>query len=443
MSGTSIIRVTARGFIDRTFGKSGVANIPLESTDTMSVLSDGRIAVAGTIGTTPYQDDSDPEISTTHDGIAMLTANGQLDSTFGHKGINPTDDYVFVYGSVDSEEEQIEDRQLIPMSNGRFLYLRSDHNSGNTYQNFEGEGFMFDQTSVVADVYRRDGSIDPTFQFDRTNVLSGSGHERPGTLIAGATAVGHDATLLFLETDDAGYEAFDQNDHLFMLTLAADGTVTRKSIREHFGTNVALRQADGAVLVYDYSAGGLVRYRSGGTKDNSFVADTSLISHHAAPVAVTNTDDGQVLALYRRTVDLGFPSYGTASTSFLAKLQSSDAPAGVFGGSNIHSGRTGYRFTITWSDDGNVDASSLGSSDVLVVAPDGSELRARILSIDPTIDSGVIEATYRAIGPGGSWDAADNGTYFIRVRSNHVFDTEGHAARGRVVGRFNVSIPRP
>ena len=154
-------------------------------------------------------------------------------------------------------------------------------------------------------------------------------------------------------------------------------------------------------------------------------------------VSLTNADDGEVLALYQREFD--GPS-GRTTSSFLAKIQTSDAPAGVFSGTSIRTERTSYTFKITWADDGMVDASSLGSSDVLVVAPDGSELRARRLSIDPTSDSGVIEATYRSIGPAGSWDAADNGTYFIRVRSNHVFDTDGHAARGRVVGRFEVRI---
>jgi hypothetical protein len=162
-----------------------------------------------------------------------------------------------------------------------------------------------------------------------------------------------------------------------------------------------------------------------------------LTERAATLVQLRTSDDGQMIALYQTQVD--GPS-GSMTSSFLAKLQTSNAPAGVFAGSNIHSDRTGYRFTITWADDGNADASSLDSTDVRVLAPDGSELRAKLLSIDPASDSGVIEATYRAIGPGGSWDAADNGTYFIRVRSNHVFDTEGHAARGRVLGRFDVRI---
>jgi hypothetical protein len=38
--------------------------------------------------------------------------------------------------------------------------------------------------------------------------------------------------------------------------------------------------------------------------------------------------------------------------------------------------------------------------------------------------------------PGGTWDAADNGAYEVRVLANHVLDADGNAALGRRIGTF-------
>jgi hypothetical protein len=431
-----ITRVTTTGSIDRKFGKNAVADVPFQAIKSIAALPDGRIAVVGEINATDNGEDADPRVTTTHEGIVMLKDDGQLDSTFGKNGVIHTDDTVSVYGVRDEESSSIDNCQLIPMSRGSFLYLRRDHDSGNTYQNSFGDGIEFDHTLVHADLYRRDGSLDPSFQFDRTHLLGGSGDEISGDLLQGAASLCHDTTILFVKTDDQGYEQSETNDHLFMLKLAHDGTLTRTSIATQLFAYIAHYQGDGAIVVNGL-LGQLIRYRPGKAQDETFATDPRVTKRYGQLIALTNTNDGQVLALYQREFD--GPS-GRTTSSFIAKLQSSDAPAGVFSGAGIRTDRTSYTFKITWADDRKVDASSLGSSDVLVIAPDGSELRARRLSIDPTIDSGVIDATYRAIGPGGVWDPADNGTYFIRVRSNHVFDTEGHAARGRVVGRFEVRI---
>src|SRR6185369_11211439 len=141
----------------------------------------------------------------------------------------------------------------------------------------------------------------------------------PGSLLQSATSAGHDTTFLFCLTDDAGEEDNEQNDHLFMLKLAPDGAVTRTSLATHVLSDVqASRQADGAVLVQNHlKPAEVIRYLPGGAKDNTFVTDARMVETNPSVVSLSNGDDGQVLALY---------------SGFVAKLQSSDAPAGVFSG---------------------------------------------------------------------------------------------------------------
>ena len=50
-------------------------------------------------------------------------------------------------------------------------------------------------------------------------------------------------------------------------------------------------------------------------------------------------------------------------------------------------------------------------------------------------------ADYRVVPPGGSWDAADNGTYTVRLADNQIKDFSGNFAVGGVIGSLVVDIP--
>ncbi len=55
-------------------------------------------------------------------------------------------------------------------------------------------------------------------------------------------------------------------------------------------------------------------------------------------------------------------------------------------------------------------------------------------------DATVVEARYRLAGPGGSWNKADNGRYFIKVAEKAVLNKAGAAFPGGIVGQFLVLI---
>src|SRR5205814_4814372 len=138
-------------------------------------------------------------------------------------------------------------------------------------------------------------------------------------------------------------------------------------------------------------------------QDKTFVSSAPLADASAAVL----TSDGQIV--------VAGASFGKQAS--LVKLQRSDSPTGLFGGSPIKKPRsTSYRFNVTWQDDAKVDRHSLGSGDVAIDFPDGSVHSAKLLSADKSDDAQVISTVFRIAAPGGSWDNADNGTYQVRIR---------------------------
>ena len=84
-------------------------------------------------------------------------------------------------------------------------------------------------------------------------------------------------------------------------------------------------------------------------------------------------------------------------------------------------GNTSYDFTITYSDNSAVDVSTIDINDVKVTGPSGTLTVTG--AVEPTgIDGAPRTATYTVTPPGGSWNAADNGTYTIGIRGNEVGD---------------------
>jgi len=104
-------------------------------------------------------------------------------------------------------------------------------------------------------------------------------------------------------------------------------------------------------------------------------------------------------------------------------------------------GGTFYDFTINWSDNSAVDASTLGDGNVVVIAPDGTVIpvQYRAPAVAP-VSGPTVSATYRIVPPGGMWSAWDNGTYQINVQPGQIKDLSGNVANPVSAGTFNVAI---
>ncbi len=98
---------------------------------------------------------------------------------------------------------------------------------------------------------------------------------------------------------------------------------------------------------------------------------------------------------------------------------------------------------VEFSDDMLVDASTVGAGDITVTAPNGTTFHPTFLFSTPSQNAKTISATYRLNALGGSWDAADNGNYRIRIGSGQVTDVSGNAVPSGQIGSFQVSLPVP
>ncbi|RMG15312.1 MAG: DUF4038 domain-containing protein, partial [Cyanobacteria bacterium J055] len=99
-----------------------------------------------------------------------------------------------------------------------------------------------------------------------------------------------------------------------------------------------------------------------------------------------------------------------------------------------------HTFTVTYRDNEAIDLSTLDSSDLHVLGPNGFDAETTFLLVDNNSNGTPRTATYQIESPGGTWDAADNGTYSVVLRSNEVGDINGNFAAGTTLGTFQVDV---
>ena len=85
-------------------------------------------------------------------------------------------------------------------------------------------------------------------------------------------------------------------------------------------------------------------------------------------------------------------------------------------------------FSVQYSDTSPIDGATTGDGDVIVVAPDGTQSPALLSPNSSTINVQSPTRSYFINPPGGSWDAADNGTYHLRLAAGSVTDFVGNPA---------------
>ncbi|WP_404789623.1 DUF4347 domain-containing protein [Altericista sp. CCNU0014] len=106
-------------------------------------------------------------------------------------------------------------------------------------------------------------------------------------------------------------------------------------------------------------------------------------------------------------------------------LTAPTASLATSGLSTLNVGSTqGARFTVTYSDNIAIDASSLDPVDVRVTRVGGQPIGVTLVGINPPSGNGTpLQVTYEIAAPAGGWTLADRGNYTIEVRGDEVFDT--------------------
>ena len=150
---------------------------------------------------------------------------------------------------------------------------------------------------------------------------------------------------------------------------------------------------------------------------------------YAPRTGINGTDIGA----YQRsgTADTKPPTVALQATNVTASNAASENP---------------YTFTVTFSDNVAVAASSLAGAVVQVVPPAavGGPITATLVNTaaigttDSQGDAQAFTLTFQISAPGGAWTGADNGTYTVTLGGSPVTDLAENAVALGTIGTFNV-----
>lgn len=99
------------------------------------------------------------------------------------------------------------------------------------------------------------------------------------------------------------------------------------------------------------------------------------------------------------------------------------------------------RISITIRDTQGVNVSTLGNNNLLLMRPDGTTtLLSHIFPSPAPVNGPVITGEWTIGAPGGTWDAADNGTYQIMVVGGTIKDTLGNAVAAGTIATFTIAL---
>jgi len=107
---------------------------------------------------------------------------------------------------------------------------------------------------------------------------------------------------------------------------------------------------------------------------------------------------------------------------------------------SVVAGSSSYTFTVNYTDDRGINVSSLGSNDIRVTGPNSFSPLATLINISASTNGTPRQATYQIDAPGGTWNAADNGTYSIIMRTDQVSDTNGSFVQSGLLQSFTVEL---
>jgi uncharacterized delta-60 repeat protein len=150
----------------------------------------------------------------------------------------------------------------------------------------------------------------------------------------------------------------------------------------------------------------------GGTWTDDADGNYSITLNAGQVFDTSNNAAPQVTAGF--TVDIGGPD--TAGPNAQIIVEGVSAP-----------GAADHLITITYTDDGKVNAGSIDVSDISVVRNRTGEVltvTGRSLSPDKTAQS--ITVVYTIAAPGGTWDPADDDVYTVTLKGGAVTDRKGN-----------------
>ena len=413
-SGSRLLRFNSDGSVDPTFTQDEPSRYKFSfSSADIEVQPDGKILLAGRYKHTATKSG--------HFAVARLKANGTRDRSFGTGGVA---DFFQHTNSPTTAVRAMPDGSV---------FVAGGINHG--YPNDLDE---YTRQDLICMKLRADGSADAGYGTGGVGKMS-------GRFFAGATmraSIGRDGTATITAAGD--------DLRIYRITPQGKpdptfGTNGFTSARTFNGSVFSpTLQSDGALLLtfrdFTVPAGSpfedrLQRFTPAGSIDSGFGTDgIANLPRPYQPVVLNVAaiaNDGSILVAGR----------ASAGELLVARFWGDDAPAAQLHASNVKAGgTTSFRFHVSVRDDVAVAMQSLDSSDFRIVAPDGAVLRPSLVSIDARRAPAIAGMNLKLAAPDGTWDAADDGPWRVRLLPNHVFDTDGHTATGRLIGTFWVRV---
>jgi Tol biopolymer transport system component len=112
--------------------------------------------------------------------------------------------------------------------------------------------------------------------------------------------------------------------------------------------------------------------------------------------------------------------------------------AGIAAANVTAAGGTTQTVTVTYTDNVAVNAATIDAADITVTGP-GGPVTVQGVTVTPAGNGSPLAATYTLDAPGGTFDAADNGTYTVALAAGAVTDTAGNGVPAGT-GTFTVAI---
>jgi hypothetical protein len=115
-------------------------------------------------------------------------------------------------------------------------------------------------------------------------------------------------------------------------------------------------------------------------------------------------------------------------------------PTATLNAANLTSGGSpAHTFTVSYSDDTAVKIASLGTTDLLIIGPNGTNT-VEFGGVDPASDGTPRTALYSINAPSGLWSSADNGQYQVYLQDAEIMDTSNNSMEPASLGAFTVAI---
>ncbi|WP_197171937.1 LamG-like jellyroll fold domain-containing protein [Novipirellula aureliae] len=159
------------------------------------------------------------------------------------------------------------------------------------------------------------------------------------------------------------------------------------------------------------------------------------------PNVVSVSASGEVLAMSTGSSTVA-AKLDSVSVSATVNVAASSDPVGTFTVADVAAfGGTQYEISVTYSDETDVDVSSIGYGDMWATNDKGFSRFLDFVGVDNSTNGLARTATYVFTPVGGYWDSSDNGTYTVTLMPGQIFDTGRNSNRLAVSKTFQVKLP--